>query len=80
MKTNGLFFWILGLISLIVSLCALSINGTDLNIAIAVFGSQLSVIIIALGFIIANQEKKRGKDDSDGKPPETRDKEKDDNE
>ena len=39
MKTNGLLFWILGLISLIVSLCALSINGTDLNIAIAVFGS-----------------------------------------
>ena len=65
MKTNGLIFWILGLISLIASLCALSIDGTDLNIAIAVFGSQLSVIIIALGFIIANQEKKRDKDNPD---------------
>ena len=60
MKTNGLVFWILGLISLILSLGCLSADsGEGYVFIIAILGSQLSIIIIALGFIIANQEKKR---------------------
>ena len=66
MKTNGLVFWILGLISLILSLGYLSANsGEGYVFIIAILGSQLSIIIIALGFIIANQEKKRDKDNPD---------------
>ncbi len=66
MKTNGLVFWILGLISLILSLGCLSADsGEGYVFIIAILGSQLSIIIIALGFIIANQEKKRDKDNPD---------------
>ena len=68
MKTNGLVFWILGLISLILSLGCLSADSGDGYVfIIAILGSQLSIIIIALGFIIANQEKKRDKDNPEKK-------------